>query len=145
MAGGFPIGSLVTFGWASELFTRGQHGSTFGGNPLATATANAVLGEIESAGLVENALHRGEQLRSVIREIDSPLVEEVRGQGLLIGVGLREPVAPQVSDAALASGLIINAPNDSSLRIAPPLIIGDDEVRDFGVRLGAALALVEAG
>ncbi|WP_256430711.1 acetylornithine transaminase [Herbiconiux sp. VKM Ac-2851] len=144
MAGGFPIGSLVTFGWASDLFRRGQHGSTFGGNPLATATANAVLGHIEEAGLVENALVRGEQLRAVIREIDSPLVEEVRGQGLLIGVGLREPVAQQLSDAALASGLIINAPNDSSLRIAPPLIIGDDEVREFGNRLRAAFALVEA-
>jgi acetylornithine aminotransferase len=144
MAGGFPIGSLVTFGWASDLFRRGQHGSTFGGNPLATATANAVLNHIEEAGLVENALVRGEQLRAVIREIDSPLVEEVRGQGLLIGVGLREPVAQQLSDAALASGLIINAPNDSSLRIAPPLIIGDDEVREFGNRLRAAFALVEA-
>ncbi|MBF4570902.1 acetylornithine transaminase [Herbiconiux sp. VKM Ac-1786] len=144
MAGGFPIGSLVTFGWASDLFRRGQHGSTFGGNPLATATANAVLGHIEDAGLVENALVRGEQLRAAIREIDSPLVEEVRGQGLLIGVGLREPVAPQLSDAALASGLIINAPNDSSLRIAPPLIIGDDEVREFGDRLRQAFALVEA-
>lgn len=144
MAGGFPIGSLVTFGWASDLFRRGQHGSTFGGNPLATATANAVLDHIEEAGLVENALVRGEQLRAVIREIDSPLVEEVRGQGLLIGVGLREPVAQQLSDAALASGLIINAPNDSSLRIAPPLIIGDDEVREFGNRLRKAFALVEA-
>ncbi|MCS5714318.1 acetylornithine transaminase [Herbiconiux sp. CPCC 205716] len=144
MAGGFPIGSLVTFGWASELFTRGQHGSTFGGNPLATATANAVLGHIEQAGLVDNALVRGEQLRTVIREIDSPLVEQVRGQGLLIGVGLREPVAAQLSDAALQSGLIINAPNDSSLRIAPPLIIGDDEVREFGNRLRASFALVEA-
>ncbi|GLK17622.1 acetylornithine transaminase [Herbiconiux flava] len=144
MAGGFPIGSLVTFGWASDLFRRGQHGSTFGGNPLATATANAVLNHIEEAGLVENALVRGEQLRAVIREIDSPLVEEVRGQGLLIGVGLREPVAQQLSDAALASGLIINAPNDSSLRIAPPLIIGDDEVREFGNRLRKAFALVEA-
>jgi acetylornithine aminotransferase len=144
MAGGFPIGSLVTFGWASDLFTRGQHGSTFGGNPLATATANAVLAHIEEAGLIENALHRGEQLRSVIREIDSPLIEEVRGQGLLIGVGLREPVAQHVSDAALAAGLIINAPNDSSLRIAPPLIIGDDEVREFGNRLRQAFAVVDA-
>ncbi|MGD8193859.1 acetylornithine transaminase [Herbiconiux sp. P18] len=144
MAGGFPIGSLVTFGWASELFTRGQHGSTFGGNPLATATANAVLAHIEESGLIENALHRGEQVRTVIREIDSPLVHEVRGQGLLVGVGLGEPVAQKVSDAALAAGLIINAPNDSSLRIAPPLIIGDDEVREFGNRMRAAFAAVDA-
>jgi acetylornithine aminotransferase len=143
MAGGFPIGSLVTFGWASDLFSRGQHGSTFGGNPLATATANAVLGEIESAGLVENAAVRGQQLRTVISEVGSPLVQEVRGQGLLIGVGLTEPVAQAVSDAALGAGLIINAPNDSSLRIAPPLIIGDDEVRVFGNRLREAFAVVD--
>jgi acetylornithine aminotransferase len=143
MAGGFPIGSLVTFGWASDLFQRGQHGSTFGGNPLATGTANAVLGEIESAGLVQNAARRGEELRRVIRSIDSPLIGEIRGQGLLIGVGITEPVAAEISDAALASGLIINAPNDSSLRIAPPLIIGDDEVRVFGERLTRAFALVD--
>jgi acetylornithine aminotransferase len=144
MAGGFPIGSLVTFGWASELFSRGQHGSTFGGNPLATATANAVLGEIESAGLIENARVRGEQLRAAIARIGSPLVGDIRGQGLLIGVGLTEPVANRLADAALAHGLIINAPNDSSLRIAPPLIIGDDEVREFEERLRQALAAVEA-
>ncbi len=144
MGGGFPIGSLVTFGWASDLFTRGQHGSTFGGNPLATATANAVLGEIERAGLVQNAAVRGEQLREVIRSFDSPLVHELRGQGLLIGVGLTEPVAGAIVDAALANGLIVNAANDSTLRIAPPLIIGDDEVREFGLRMRAAFDTVSA-
>ena len=142
MAGGFPIGSLVTFGWASDLFQRGMHGSTFGGNPLATATANAVLGEIERAGLIENARLRGEQLRTVLREIDTSLIAEVRGQGLLVGVGLTEPVAARIADAALEHGLIINAPNDSSLRIAPPLIIGDDEVREFGNRVRPAFAAV---
>jgi acetylornithine aminotransferase len=144
MAGGFPIGSLVTFGWASDLFTRGQHGSTFGGNPLATATANAVLGEIESAGLVENAARRGAELRAVIADLESPLVAQVRGQGLLIGIGLTEPVAGRIADAALANGLIINAPNDESLRIAPPLIIGDDEVRVFAERLRRAFDAVAA-
>ncbi|WPO87996.1 acetylornithine transaminase [Herbiconiux sp. KACC 21604] len=143
MAGGFPIGSLVTFGWASDLFSKGMHGSTFGGNPLATATANAVLTEIETAGLVENAAKRGREVRAVISEIDSPLIGELRGQGLLIGVGLTEPVAVEVSNAALDAGLIINAPNDSSLRLAPPLIIGDDEVREFGNRLRAAFAAVD--
>jgi acetylornithine/N-succinyldiaminopimelate aminotransferase len=142
MAGGFPIGALVTFGWASELFQRGMHGSTFGGNPLATATANAVLQEIESAGLVQNAAARGEQLTRIIRDLDSPHVEEVRGRGLLIGVGLTNPVAAAVAAAALAEGLIVNAANDSSIRIAPPLIVGDDELRIFAERFGAALAAV---
>ena len=131
IGGGVPIGALVTFGWASDLFTTGQHGSTFGGNPLATAVANAVLGEIESAGLVANAARRGEELRAAITAIGSPLITEVRGAGLLIGIGLSEPIAPAVTAAALASGLIINAPNDTSIRLAPPLIIGDDEVAEF--------------
>jgi acetylornithine/N-succinyldiaminopimelate aminotransferase len=142
MGGGFPIGALVTFGWASELFQRGMHGSTFGGNPLATATADAVLREIESAGLVQNAAVRGEQLKRIIHDLHSPHVAEVRGRGLLIGVGLSTPVAGEVAAAALANGLIVNAANDSSIRIAPPLIVGDDEVRIFAERFRAALDAV---
>jgi acetylornithine aminotransferase len=142
MAGGVPIGALITFGWASDLFTRGQHGSTFGGNPLATTAANAVLGEIEQAGLVANAAARGQQLRAFIRSVDSALIGELRGSGLLIGVGLTEPVAEAVASACLANGLIVNAPNDSSIRIAPPLIVGDVEVADFERRFVAALTAV---
>jgi acetylornithine aminotransferase len=142
MGGGFPIGALVTFGWASDLFQRGMHGSTFGGNPLATATADAVLQEIESAGLVQNATARGEQLKQIIHGLRSPHVAEVRGRGLLIGVGLTTPVAGAVAAAALAEGLIVNAANDSSIRIAPPLIVGDDEVRIFAERFRAALDAV---
>jgi acetylornithine/N-succinyldiaminopimelate aminotransferase len=131
IAGGVPIGALVTFGRASDLFTVGQHGSTFGGNPLATAAANAVLGEIENAGLVENAARRGDELRAAILAIGSPLVTEVRGAGLLIGIGLGEPSAPAISARALELGLIINAPNDTSIRLAPPLIVGDAEIAEF--------------
>jgi acetylornithine/N-succinyldiaminopimelate aminotransferase len=131
IAGGVPIGALVTFGRASDLFTVGQHGSTFGGNPLATAAANAVLGEIENAGLVENAARRGNELRDAILAIGSPLVTEIRGAGLLIGIGLTEPVAPAISARALQLGLIINAPNDTSIRLAPPLIVGDAEIAEF--------------
>jgi acetylornithine/N-succinyldiaminopimelate aminotransferase len=145
IAGGFPIGALVTFGWASELFQRGMHGSTFGGNPLAAATANAVLGEIEAAGLAQNAALRGDQLKQIIRDIGSPLVAEVRGRGLLLGVGLTAPVAGRVAQAALEAGLIVNAANDSSIRIAPPLIVGDDELRLFGERFSRALETVAAG
>ena len=139
LAGGVPIGALVTFGAASDLFTRGQHGSTFGGNPLATAAANAVLEEIETAGLVDNAARRGDEIRAAIAAIGSPLVKETRGLGLLIGVGLTEPVAQKVSAAALELGLIINAPNDESIRIAPPLIIGDREVAEFTTLFASAL------
>ncbi|WP_431280396.1 acetylornithine transaminase [Leifsonia poae] len=140
MAGGVPIGALVTFGWASELFSRGQHGSTFGGNPLATAAGNAVLGEIENAGLVENAARRGEELRAIIHGFDSPLISVVRGSGLLVGIGLTEGDAHRLSDAALHHGLIVNAPNESSIRLAPPLIVGDAELAGFRDRFGRALA-----
>ncbi|GIT81131.1 acetylornithine aminotransferase [Leifsonia sp. LS1] len=140
IAGGVPIGALVTFGWASELYSQGQHGSTFGGNPLATAAGNAVLGEIERAGLVENAARRGEELRAIIRSYDSPLIDAVRGSGLLIGIGLTDGEAHRLSDAALAEGLIINAPNESSIRLAPPLIVGDAELAEFRERFGRALA-----
>ncbi|HOT34450.1 MAG TPA: acetylornithine transaminase [Rhodoglobus sp.] len=140
IGGGVPIGALVTFGAASDLFTAGQHGSTFGGNPLATAASNAVLGEIERAGLVDNAAVRGEQLRAAIADL--PLVDEVRGRGLLIGVGLTDDVAPAVVAKALELGLIINAPNDASIRIAPPLIIGDAEIAEFIDKFTAALTHV---
>jgi acetylornithine/N-succinyldiaminopimelate aminotransferase len=131
VAGGVPMGALITFGRASDLFQRGQHGSTFGGNPLATAAGNAVLGEIEAAGLVENARVRGEQLRQFIADLASPLIFGVRGRGLLLGIGLTEPAAKSIAAAALARGLIINAPNPSSIRLAPPLIVGDAELAEF--------------
>ena len=131
IAGGVPIGALVTFGAASDLFQAGHHGSTFGGNPLATAAGNAVLGEIERAGLIQNAQKRGDQLRQLIRDLDSPLVDEVRGQGVLVGVGLTAPVAGAVTAKAFELGLIINAANDSSIRLAPPLIVGDAELAEF--------------
>jgi acetylornithine/N-succinyldiaminopimelate aminotransferase len=79
IGGGFPIGALLTYGSASDLFTPGSHGSTFGGNPLGTAVADAVLAEIERAGLVDNAARRGAQIREVIDAIDSPLVSGTRG------------------------------------------------------------------
>lgn len=134
----------MTFGAASDLFSPGSHGSTFGGNPLATHVAGAVLGEIERAGLVDNAAARGAQLREVIEAIGSPLVEGVRGQGLLIGVALTKPLAKQVLVSAQAHGLIINAPGENILRIAPPLNIGDAEVAEFGEKFAAALAAVQS-
>ncbi|HEU4757791.1 MAG TPA: acetylornithine transaminase [Agromyces sp.] len=144
IGGGFPIGGLVTFGKASELFSKGQHGSTFGGNPLATSVANAVLAEIERAALVENAARRGAELRERLLAIGSPLVAGVRGRGLLVGVALTEPAAAAVSAAALDEGLIVNAANDATIRLAPPLIIGDAELDEFQARFSRALDTVVA-
>ncbi|MFJ2533325.1 acetylornithine transaminase [Microbacterium maritypicum] len=144
IGGGFPIGALVTFGAASALFTPGSHGSTFGGNPLATAVADAVLAEIESAGLVENAAKRGVELHDMILGIDSPLIEGVRGRGLLVGVALTAPVAGAVVAAAQERGLIVNAANPETVRIAPALTIGDTELAEFRELFTAALADVQA-
>ena len=140
IGGGFPIGALVAFGSAAELLQPGQHGSTFGGNPLATATANAVLGEIERAGLVENARTRGEQLRAAILGIGSPLITDIQGRGLLLGIGLAEPVAGAVAARALSQGLIVNAASENRIRIAPPLIIGDAEIAEFTTLFTDALS-----
>ena len=142
IGGGFPIGGLVTFGRASSLYSKGQHGSTFGGNPLATAVANAVLDEIETGGLVENATVRGDQIRERIDAIGSPLVTGTRGRGLLLGVALAEPVAMPLAAEAMRAGLIVNAANDSTIRMAPPLIIGDAEVDEFADKFSRALAAV---
>ncbi|WP_144873520.1 acetylornithine transaminase [Microbacterium sp. 1.5R] len=144
IGGGFPIGALVTYGAASSLFTPGSHGSTFGGNPLATAVADAVLAEIERADLVENAARRGEELREIITGLDAPLIAGVRGRGLLIGVALNAPVAGDVVDAAQARGLIVNAANPETVRIAPALTIGDAELAEFRELFAAALADVQA-
>jgi acetylornithine/N-succinyldiaminopimelate aminotransferase len=143
IGGGMPIGALITFGAASELFGPGQHGSTFGGNPLATATANAVLEEIERAELLDNAVKRGAEISDFLRSLGTELITEVRGRGLLIGVALSRPVAAEISTAAFERGLIINAPNATSLRIAPPLIIGDPEIEEFTTLFRAALAAVD--
>jgi acetylornithine aminotransferase len=142
MAGGVPIGALVTFGATSDLFQRGQHGSTFGGNPLATTAANAVLGELERAGLVDAAILKGSRIRMGIVGAKSPLVAETRGAGLLIGVGLTKPVAHEVVAAAFARGLIVNAASDTSIRIAPPLIVTDAEIDEFVEKFTTALEAV---
>jgi acetylornithine/N-succinyldiaminopimelate aminotransferase len=140
IASGIPIGALVTFGAASELLQRGDHGSTFGGQPFSTAVAGAVLEEIERANLVENARVRGEQLRDTILALGSPLIEEVRGRGLMIGVGIADGRAAEVASRALQHGLILNAPNADSLRIVPPLIVGDAEIEAFADLFARTLA-----
>ncbi|MFB7893484.1 acetylornithine transaminase [Microbacterium sp. NPDC056044] len=142
IGGGFPIGALITFGAASELFYPGTHGSTFGGNALGTAVAGAVLGEIERADLVRNAAERGAQLRAAIEGIDSDLIDGCRGSGLLIGIGLKHPVSKALVAAAQEHGLVINAPNDETIRLVPALTIGDVEIDEFIELFTASLRTV---
>jgi acetylornithine aminotransferase len=137
---GFPLGALITFGAASDLFYPGTHNSTFGGNPLASAVANAVLGHIEDENLLENVTARGAQLREGV--VGLPLVAGTTGAGLLIGIRLSSPVAAEVREAAHERGLIINAPTADVIRIAPAFTIGDAEVTEFLTLFRAALDTV---
>lgn len=143
IGGGFPLGALVTFGAASELFYPGTHNSTFGGNPLASHVANAVLGFIEREDLLANVRARGGQLREGVDGL--PLVAGTRGEGLLIGIELTRPVAAEVRAAAHERGLIVNASTDRVIRIAPAYTIGDDEVAMFLELFEASLREVAAG
>lgn len=138
IAAGFPLGALVTFGAASDLFYPGTHNSTFGGNPLATAVGLAVVQEIEQQGLLENVNVRGAQLRAGVASL--PGVTGTSGKGLLIGIHLAGPFANELRAAAHARGLIINAPTDDVIRIAPAYTIGDAEVEEFLTTFAAALA-----
>ncbi len=131
MGGGFPIGALIAFEGCSDLFYPGSHGTTFGGNPLAAAVSLRVLEVIEEQGILENVAIQERRLREGIAALESPLVSEVRGAGLLLGIALKKPVAAEVAKAAFADGLIINAPAPDTIRLAPPLILGGAQVAEF--------------
>ena len=129
VAGGFPMGGMIAFGQQlSDLFTPGSHGSTFAGNPLAAAAGLATLGVIERDGLVANAQVRGQQLRRGIEQSGNPLFTSVRGRGLLDAVQLAHPCAHAVMNWALEHGLIVNAVAPDAIRLAPPLIVSEQDV-----------------
>jgi acetylornithine aminotransferase len=127
LGGGLPIGATLAFGDAAELLTAGQHGSTFGGNPVCCAAGLAVLDTIEAEGLLDHVRRTGTRLRDAIRALGHPLIDQVRGAGLLLGIVLTEPVAPQVQQAAQNAGFLVNAVAPGVIRLAPPLIIGEAE------------------
>ncbi|MFE3283577.1 acetylornithine transaminase, partial [Streptomyces sp. NPDC059233] len=103
LGGGLPIGAVAAFGAAADLLQPGQHGTTFGGNPVACAAGLAVIDTIASDGLLDRVKERGERLRSGIESSAHPLVSHVRGSGLLLGIVLTEPLAPRVQQAAQAA------------------------------------------
>jgi acetylornithine/N-succinyldiaminopimelate aminotransferase len=140
LAGGVPIGALVTFGpEVSGLLTAGQHGSTFGGNPLAAAAGLAVLDTIDQDGLLAHATSVGDRLAKSVAALGHPLISGVRGAGLLRAVLLSAPVAAVVADRALSAGFIINAPTPDVLRLAPPLVVTAEQVDSFVAALSTLL------
>lgn len=138
LGGGFPVGALITFGeHVSRLLGRGQHGTTFGGNPVAAAAALATIGVVERDGLLAHVRDLGVQWRTALAATGNPLVAGTRGEGLLIAVELAEPVAARVQRDALDAGFIVNAPTPTALRLAPPYILTADQAATFTEFLAA--------
>jgi acetylornithine/N-succinyldiaminopimelate aminotransferase len=130
LGNGIPIGACLARGKAADLFTPGSHGSTFGGNPLACRVGCTVLEIIEEQGLLENAAVQGERLlaRLCAELADNPNVLAIRGQGLMIGIELKQPIRDLTLIAARDHGLLINVTRGKTIRLLPPLTIDEREV-----------------
>ncbi|MBF6450834.1 MULTISPECIES: acetylornithine transaminase [Nocardia] len=131
LGGGLPIGAVLAQGPAAELLTPGLHGTTFGGNPVSAAAALAVLRTIDEQGLAAHVESVGKTLIDGIEELGHPLVDHVRGAGLLIGIQLTEDVSAKVEAAARAAGYLINPPKPNVIRLAPPLILTEAQAQGF--------------
>ncbi|WP_425863530.1 acetylornithine transaminase [Arthrobacter sp. TWP1-1] len=143
LGGGFPIGAIITFGEGpSHLLSAGQHGTTFGGNPVATAAALATLHVLESQDVLANVRTVSDIFAQGLSKVEG--VTDVRAFGLLIGFDLAEPVAAGVVAAALEAGFIINAPRPNTIRLAPPLNLTADQAQSFIAALPALLATAVA-
>ncbi|MFF7968784.1 acetylornithine transaminase [Streptomyces sp. NPDC007903] len=142
LGGGLPLGATIAFGRAADLLQPGQHGTTFGGNPVACAAGLAVLDTIEDEDLLANAKRQSEALRAGIEALDHPLVDHVRGAGLLLGIVLTGPHANEAQAAAQEAGFLVNAPAPDVVRLMPPLNLRDDEVDAF---LQALPGILDAG
>ena len=139
LGGGLPIGACLGIGAAGELLTAGQHGTTFGGNPVSCAAALAVLDTIESDDLIAHVDRLGKIIAAEIECLDHALVDHVRGRGLLLGVVLTAPVAKQVEEAARHAGYLVGATAADVVRLAPPLILTEEQAARFVTGLPAVL------
>ena len=129
LGGGLPLGAMIALGKAAELFQPGDHGSTFGGNPVTTAAALATIDFIESKQILNKVKKQGAHLIQELAII--PGVKEVRGAGLLLGIELVSLKASDVSDSMREAGVLVNAANATTIRIAPALIVSDTQIAKF--------------
>lgn len=129
LGGGLPLGAMIALGEAADLFQPGDHGSTFGGNPVATAAGLAVIDTIEKKDLLKRVTEIGTDLMAEIALIEG--VKNVRGAGLLIGVEFSNPIAKEVAKRCEKNGLLVNGNSETVIRLAPPLIITDAEIKKF--------------
>ena len=146
LGGGLPIGACIGLGASATALRKGDHGSTFGGNPVACAAALAVLDTIAAEGLLASAAAVGERLAAGLAGLSHPLLSGVRGRGLWLAAILAEPAAGQVEAACRRAGYLVNAVQPDAVRLAPPLILQADEADEFLAALPAILDVVaEAG
>ncbi len=131
VGGGLPLGAVLARGEAATALRKGDHGTTFGGNPVVCAAALAVLDVVERDGLLDAATVLGGRLREGVEALGHPLVEHVRGVGLWLGIVLRSPVAPAVEAAARRAGFLVNAAAPDVLRLAPPLVVRAEQIDRF--------------
>ena len=143
LGGGLPMGAMLVTGEAKELFEPGQHGSTFGGNPVVASAALATLNFIEKEDLLNNATNMGQLLIKLITQIEG--VTEVRGRGLLLGVGLKDVMAKDVELECRKLGLLLNAVTENTLRLAPALIVNIDQVKRCAEIIDDAIRNVKKG
>ena len=129
LGGGMPLGAMIALGKAADLFQPGDHGSTFGGNPVTTAAGLAAIKFIESQKILSKVEKQGAHLMQELALI--PGVKEVRGAGLLLGIELESLKASDISDAMRAAGVLVNAANATTIRIAPALIVSDAQINRF--------------
>jgi acetylornithine aminotransferase len=138
LGGGLPIGAVVANGRAATALVKGDHGTTFGGGPVACAAALAVLRTVEQDGLLAAATALGDHLRARLAG-SHPLVREVRGLGLWLGVVLAAPVAAAAEAAARDAGFLVNAAAPDVLRLAPPLVVTQAQLDAFADALPGVL------
>ena len=129
LGGGLPLGAMITLGEKAPAFKPGEHGSTFGGNPVSCAAANAAIDFIVKKNLLKLVSTSGKFLKTKLAKV--PGVIDVRGRGLLLGIVLEANVAAAVVAKAMSNGLLINAPSKNVIRIAPPLIVNKKELSEF--------------
>lgn len=140
LGGGLPIGAVIATGSAADLFAPGMHGTTFGGNPVCAAAALAVLNRVDELDLCSHVAAVGKSIVAGVEAHDHPLIDGVRGAGLLIGIVLTADIAKETETAARAAGFLINAPAPDVLRLAPPLILTEDQAASFVAALPDLLA-----
>jgi acetylornithine/N-succinyldiaminopimelate aminotransferase len=144
LGGGLPIGACIGLGPAGNLFAPGDHGSTFGGNPIACSAALAVLTTIADENLLDQVKRVGEHLGLALAELDGPLVTGTRGSGLWRALTLAGPHAAGIEAAARSRGLLVNAVKPDVVRLAPPLILTESEVDEAVPLLRAAIHEVQS-